>query len=63
MIAKRLHGLQDPEKFLRENGEKAENRYKQWIENYVAEDYTEAVKQGCGKSRSSYSCSDSLGGN
>jgi thiaminase len=37
-IARRLHG---EEKTLREG-----NRYWKWIENYVAEDYTEAVQLG-----------------
>ncbi|RHZ63973.1 putative thiamine biosynthesis protein (Thi-4) [Aspergillus thermomutatus] len=40
-IAKRLH----TEKHTLREG----NRYWQWIENYVAEDYTEAVRLGSGK--------------
>jgi hypothetical protein len=40
-IAKRLHTEKET---LREG-----NRYWQWIENYVAEDYTEAVRLGSGK--------------
>lgn len=42
MIAKRLHSIQDPAK------PKEANRYRRWIDNYVAEDYTEAVRKGCG---------------
>lgn len=43
MIASRLHQLQqtDPPK--------APNRYKKWIDNYVAEDYTAAVETGKGE--------------
>ena len=44
-IAKRLHSIQDPSQ------PKNANRYRQWIDNYVAEDYTEAVTKGIGKSR------------
>lgn len=40
-IARRLHGAQGT---LREG-----NRYWKWIENYVADDYTEAVRLGSGK--------------
>ncbi len=43
MIAKRLHDEQpkdSPQK----------NRYKTWIDNYVAVDYSAAVEKGCGKS-------------
>jgi thiaminase len=40
-IAKRLYTEKET---LREG-----NRYWQWIENYVAEDYTEAVRLGSGK--------------
>jgi len=40
MIGHRLHSIQDPK--APENA----NRYKQWIENYVAEDYSAAVKKG-----------------
>jgi hydroxymethylpyrimidine/phosphomethylpyrimidine kinase len=41
MIAKRLKKLQET------NPPKTPNRYLTWINNYVAEDYTEAVKEGC----------------
>lgn len=41
-IAKRLYA---EKKTLREG-----NRYWKWIENYVADDYTEAVQLGSGKS-------------
>lgn len=41
-IAERLSKLQDP------NAPKEINRYRQWIDNYVAEDYSEAVRKGCG---------------
>lgn len=40
-IAKRLHND--------ESSARSGNRYWKWIENYVAEDYTEAVKAGSGK--------------
>lgn len=40
MIGHRLHSIQDPK--APENA----NRYKKWIENYVAEDYTAAVEEG-----------------
>jgi thiaminase len=43
-IAKRLHS--DPK--TKRDG----NIYWKWIENYVADDYTEAVRVGCGKSLS-----------
>lgn len=39
-IAKRLHSD--------ENSVRTGNRYWKWIENYVAEDYTEAVRKGSG---------------
>ena len=42
-IASRLHGLQT------HSNPKEANRYRRWIDNYVAEDYTEAVQKGCGK--------------
>jgi hypothetical protein len=41
-IARRLHS---DEATLREG-----NQYLKWIENYVADDYTEAVRLGSGKS-------------
>ncbi|KAF2167706.1 hypothetical protein M409DRAFT_21859 [Zasmidium cellare ATCC 36951] len=41
MIARRLKELQ------RTNPPKTPNRYVTWINNYVAADYTEAVKKGC----------------
>lgn len=41
-IARRLY----TEEHTRREG----NRYWKWIENYVAEDYTEAVRLGSGKS-------------
>ncbi|KAL1301808.1 hypothetical protein AAFC00_005999 [Neodothiora populina] len=41
VIAKRLHSIQDPEK------PKEANRYRKWIDNYVADDYNEAVIKGC----------------
>lgn len=41
-IARRLHS---GERTLRDG-----NQYWKWIENYVAEDYTEAVRLGSGKS-------------
>ena len=41
-IAKRLKGLQ------KNLNTKQPNRYMSWIENYVAEDYTKAVRTGCG---------------
>lgn len=40
-IAQRLHGDKET---LREG-----NRYWKWIENYVADDYTEAVRLGSGE--------------
>jgi len=40
-IAKRLHS--DP------NTKREGNVYWKWIENYVADDYTEAVRVGSGK--------------
>lgn len=40
-IAERLYSIQDPSK------PKDANRYRRWIDNYVAEDYSEAVKVGC----------------
>lgn len=43
-IAARLSTEQDP------NAPKGANRYRQWIDNYVAEDYVEAVRRGCGTS-------------
>lgn len=43
-IAQRLMNLQDPTKPTEAN------RYRKWIENYVAEDYSEAVREGSGKS-------------
>lgn len=42
VIAKRLHAAQET---LRQG-----NTYWKWIENYVADDYTEAVQLGSGKS-------------
>lgn len=42
VIAKRLHAAQE----TRRQG----NNYWKWIENYVADDYTEAVRLGSGKS-------------
>lgn len=45
LIAKRLKALQRTDPHSRHN------RYLKWIENYVAEDYTEAVKKGCGTLR------------
>lgn len=40
-IAKRLHTDEESQR----NG----NRYWKWIENYVADDYSEAVRLGSGK--------------
>ncbi|GAB7351477.1 hypothetical protein MBLNU459_g2131t2 [Dothideomycetes sp. NU459] len=40
-IAERLSMQQDPK------APREANRYRQWIDNYVAEDYTEAVRKGC----------------
>lgn len=40
-IAKRLHSD--------ERSVRTENRYWKWIENYVAEDYSEAVRLGSGE--------------
>jgi len=45
-IAKRLHS---EEGTLRQG-----NKYWKWIENYVADDYTEAVQLGSGKSTCEY---------
>jgi len=42
-IARRLHGLQAT------HPPKEPNRYLTWINNYIAKDYTDAVKEGCGK--------------
>jgi thiaminase len=42
-IAKRLSLLQDP------SAPKTANRYRQWIDNYIADDYTQAVGKGMGK--------------
>lgn len=42
-IAQRLMTLQDPAQ------PKQANRYRRWIENYVAEDYSEAVRKGSGE--------------
>ncbi|KAI4727722.1 hypothetical protein E4T49_04506 [Aureobasidium sp. EXF-10728] len=39
-IAKRLSALQDP------SAPKNANRYRQWIDNYIADDYTQAVGKG-----------------
>ncbi|KAI4749465.1 hypothetical protein E4T50_00349 [Aureobasidium sp. EXF-12298] len=39
-IAKRLSSIQDP------SAPKNANRYRQWIDNYIADDYTEAVGKG-----------------
>ena len=44
VIAKRLHS---DEKSVRTN-----NKYWKWIENYIAEDYSEAVRTGSGLSPS-----------
>lgn len=43
LIARRLQGLQktDPSK--------QPNKYTTWINNYVAEDYTQAMDKGCGE--------------
>jgi len=42
-IAQRLSALQDP------TAPKNANRYRQWIDNYIADDYTQAVGKGMGK--------------
>ena len=42
-IAKRLSALQDPA------APKTANRYRQWIDNYIADDYTQAVGKGMGE--------------
>jgi thiaminase len=42
-IAQRLSALQDP------SAPKNANRYRQWIDNYIADDYTQAVGKGMGK--------------
>jgi hydroxymethylpyrimidine/phosphomethylpyrimidine kinase len=42
MIAKRLKAMQKSQSL------EGANRYIKWIDNYIAEDYTEAVKKGCG---------------
>ena len=42
VIAKRLHEEQ-------KSNPPKENRYATWINNYIAEDYCEAVEKGCGK--------------
>lgn len=42
-IAQRLSALQDPA------APKNANRYRQWIDNYIADDYTQAVGKGMGK--------------
>lgn len=42
-IAQRLSTLQDPA------APKNANRYRQWIDNYIADDYTQAVGKGMGK--------------
>jgi hydroxymethylpyrimidine/phosphomethylpyrimidine kinase len=42
-IAQRLSTLQDPSE------PKNANRYRQWIDNYIADDYTQAVGKGMGK--------------
>jgi hydroxymethylpyrimidine/phosphomethylpyrimidine kinase len=42
-IAQRLSSLQDP------SAPKNANRYRQWIDNYIADDYTQAVGKGMGK--------------
>ena len=44
VIAKRLNELQEP------GAPKTANRYRSWIDNYVAEDYSAAVVKGCGES-------------
>jgi hypothetical protein len=41
VIARRLKGLQESKP------PKVPNRYLTWINNYVAQDYTEAVEEGC----------------
>lgn len=43
VIARRLKEKQ------KTNPPKSQNRYETWINNYVAQDYTDAVKKGCGK--------------
>jgi hydroxymethylpyrimidine/phosphomethylpyrimidine kinase len=43
VIAKRLKTLQI------DQPASTPNRYLKWIDNYVAEDYSEAVRSGCGK--------------
>lgn len=45
MIARRLHGEQST------NPPKQPNRYLTWINNYVADDYVQAVEKGCGTSQ------------
>jgi thiaminase len=42
-IAQRLSSIQDP------SAPKNANRYRQWIDNYIADDYTQAVGKGMGK--------------
>lgn len=43
LIAKRLMGMQTLQ------ASEAANKYHKWMENYVAEDYSEAVQKGCGR--------------
>ena len=43
MIAERLRKVQVEKPPL-------QNRYKTWIDNYVADDYCAAMEKGCGKS-------------
>jgi len=54
MIASRLHGLQSTDASTKEN------RYRRWIENYVAEDYVETVRKGRGMCDSEDRYSDCL---
>jgi len=43
IIARRLHGLQTT------NPPKEPNRYLTWINNYIGQDYSEAMEKGCGE--------------
>lgn len=53
VIAKRLKAEQKARRgsvrSVLEGEEGGRNAYQTWIENYVAEDYTEAVRKGCGE--------------
>lgn len=50
MIARRLKAMQEIKP------PQTPNRYLTWINNYVADDYTAAVKKGCGRLSQAFAC-------